>query len=135
MNPAIVESIVKRHMKSTEHFVAASQGTCPIKLALRPGETVVGWYTNPAAAEPASLVFTGHAIYVVRPDGEDRIELEDLSECSQPDSKISPTGIAVRAGERSYFLPAAGCHGPDGKFKDAYNLFAVMRALVPDTDR
>jgi hypothetical protein len=132
MTPEIVRSVVKRHMRSTDSFVSPEAGArCPVEVELVGDEALVGWYTNPPEEEPATLVFTTMAIHVVVPGEKRRLAIDDFTSCLQPDSKEVPKGLCVLVGECEHFLPAAGSHGKDGHFKDAYNLFAVIRGLLP----
>ncbi len=132
MTPQIVRSVVRRHLKSTHHFVLAeSSAQCPVNVNLNRSESIVGWYSNPPGEQQALLVFTTESIHVIRGDDMYRLNVKELESCTQPDSKESPKGIMVVALGKECFLPMAGSHGNDGQFKDAYNLFSMVRGLLP----
>ena len=131
MTPDIVRSVVKRHMKSTAHFILAESGApCPVEVQSVGNEAIIGWYVNPASADPATLVFTTEAVHIARPTETLRVPINSIESCSQPDSKEAPRGLFVVAGDKECFLPVAGSHGDEGQFKDAYNLFSVIRELL-----
>ena len=119
-------------MKSTAQFISAESGApCPVEIQIVGKEAIIGWYVNPASADPATLVFTTEAIHIARPTETLRVSIDSIESCSQPDSKEAPVGLFVVAGDRECFLPVDGSHGDEGQFKDAYNLFSVIRGLLP----
>ena len=132
--PALVYSIVRRHMKRTSPGAFTEPGAdseVPVKLSLGPEETIVGWYRNPAPWQQALIIFTSEAFYVVGEEGTDRIAVADIVGYEDPQSKSEVTGVRVLTRDGFRFVRIAGSFGPAGNRKDAYSFIMVVRALCP----
>ena len=132
----LVYSVVRRHMKKTSpgaFTVADATMETPAKLALGPGESVIGWYRNPPPWEQQVIVFTSEAFYLVDDGQVERLPITDLTGYESPKSKTDVTGIRVLTKNGFHFVRIAGCHGPNGNYKDAFSFIMVVRALVPGT--
>ena len=104
----------------------------PLQLELDPRETVIGWYRNPAPWEDHVLVFSDAALYSLAPSEFIRLAWKDVMGYQSPESKIDLSGVRVRTPEGFCFVRIAGSHGPEGKFKDAFGLMMVLRAMGPE---
>jgi hypothetical protein len=130
----LVYSVVRRHMKRTSPgaFTRYEEGAVlPMKVTPGPGETIVGWYRNPAPWQDAFIVFTSEALYVVDSDRIDRIAVADIVGYEDPKSKTDVTGVRVLTKDGFRFVRIAGSFGPSGNQKDAYSFIMVLRALIP----
>ena len=77
----LVYSVVRRHMKRTSpnaFTVFGGSIEVPVKLTLAQGESVIGWYRNPAPWEHSLIVFSSEAFYVADGEHVDRIALSDI---------------------------------------------------------
>jgi hypothetical protein len=130
----LVYSVVRRHMKRTSERAFTTfdgAGALPIELLLEPGETVVGWYQNPSPWERSVIVFTSEALYSVDEGRIDRIAVKDIIGYENPASMRDITGVRVLTKDGFRFVRVAGCFGPNGNQKDAYNFIMVVRGLIP----
>jgi len=93
-------------------------------------ELAIGTYRNPPPWDRHSLVFTDKAIYLVT-DGEvDRIALGAITDCALSGTKAEADGVTIKTRDDTKIIRATGSHGTGGKFKDAYSLLMVLRAIV-----
>ncbi len=130
----LVYSVVRRHMKRTSPgaFTRYEEGAVlPVDVSPGPGETIVGWYRNPAPWQDAFIVFTSEAFYVVDGGRIDRIAVADMIGCEDPKSKSDVTGVRVLTKDGFRFVRIAGSFGPSGNQKDAYSFIMVVRAVLP----
>lgn len=131
-----VYSVVRRHMKRTSDrafTVFDGSEPLPLELSLAPGESVVGWYRNPAPWERNLIVFTSEALYLVDDARIDRVGIKDLVGYESPHSKAEVTGVRLLTTDGFRFVRVAGSFGPNGNQKDAYSFIMVVRALIPGT--
>lgn len=103
-----------------------------LALPLLAEETVVGTYTNPAPWKEVRVVLTNKALYIFGECGRaecEKVAWSEIEGCEFP-SKVSPDGVVLvtRAGRR--LIRAAGCRGPDGKFKDAFAFLGLFRHVI-----
>ena len=129
----LMSSVVRRNMKPSPRFVVAAasdEKAHEVSGLLEEGESLVGWYTNPVPWEREVVVFSDRAMYVRTPTGTQRIAWQEITDYELPKSKTTVDGVRVRMGDRFVFVRMAGSHGPDGKFKDAFQLTMVLQLLV-----
>jgi hypothetical protein len=129
----LVYSVVRRHMKRTSPgaFTRLEGGAAvPVELSPNPGETIIGWYRNPAPWQESLVVFTSEAFYVVEAGHTDRIAVADIVGYEDPKSKTDVTGVRILTKDGFRFVRIAGSFGPSGNQKDAYSFIMVVRALV-----
>jgi hypothetical protein len=127
----LTDSVVRRHMKGTSGFTLCDEGTTlPVEFAMIEGESVIGWYRNPAPWEGSMLVFTSSAIWTVEGKARERIALKDIVGYESPGTKDGVTGLRVRTSDGFRFMRAAGSYGPYGKYKDVIALMMVLRAVI-----
>jgi hypothetical protein len=128
----IVASVILRSMRGSPNFDRGdSRVPGELRRHLRPDEVVVGTYH---ALEPRNrylLVLTDVAINIL--EGEQllrRISWSDVVsyEARKADGDID--GVTLQTSNGSYRVPVAGSYGPEGKFKDAFNLAMVLRSLL-----
>lgn len=119
-------------MKQAAGFVAAaSEDSLPSEHPeLGPGESLIGWYTNPPPYESFRVFFTTKAIVVVAPDTTLRIPLREITAWQTEEPKDEATGVTVEASGRRHFIPFAGRRGPGGKFMDAFDLATMLNVIV-----
>jgi len=90
---------------------------------------VIGWYRNPPPWAGHVMVFTTDAIQVINQMSETPIPFADVTDYSIG-PKLTAEGISVRTSESEVFVPMAGAHGPDGKYRDAFALFTILHLIV-----
>jgi hypothetical protein len=132
--PAIVRSVVKRHMKwaSPGSFTEVDIDTrLPVELSMNAGEIPVGWYRNPEPWQHCFVVFTSEALYAVDGMRTERIALDDLVGHECPRSKTNMTGVRVLTKDGVRFVRIAGSSVPGGAGKDGFCLIMVIQALCP----
>ncbi|XYH92479.1 hypothetical protein ACMHYB_31950 [Sorangium sp. So ce1128] len=130
----LVYSVVRRHMKhaSPGAFTRYEEGAAlPVEFTPSPGETIVGWYQNPAPWQDAFIVFTSEALYTVDGGRIGRLAVADIVGYEDPKSKTDVTGVRVLTKDGFRFVRIAGSFGPSGNQKDAYSFIMVLRALIP----
>jgi hypothetical protein len=129
----LVYSVVRRHMKHTSPgaFTRYEEGAVlPVEFSLGTGETIVGWYRNPAPWQDAFVVFTSEALYIVNGGQIDRVAVADIVGYEDPKSKTDVTGVRLLTKDGFHFVRVAGSFGPGDRRKDAYSFIMVVRALV-----
>lgn len=130
--PILVEALVRRTMKQTEGFVAAdSKNPSPPELPkLVPGESLIGWYTNPPPHQSVRVFFTTKAIVLLGPDRTVRLPLREITSWRTTEAKNEVSGVTVEMGDERHFIPFAGRRGPGGKFMDAFDLATMLNVIV-----
>jgi hypothetical protein len=131
MTDGIIGSVVLRHMKRSPHFSRSTSGvSAELSMDLDDGEVIVGTYTNPPPWDCCQLVFTNTAIRIV--DNEQLVEIPwiEIVDYEPLDPNASIDGVRLRTRDGIRFIRIAGAYGPEGKFKDAFNLAMVLRSIL-----
>jgi hypothetical protein len=128
MSDPIVTSVILRCMKGSLNFVRGG-AFVPVAnaLPLEPGEVIVGTYQ--AFASQPVIVFTETALHIVDRDHHTRLAWGDIIGYESPKPRTAD-GVLLRTASGTQFVPMAGSFGPEGKFKDAFNLAMVLRSLL-----
>lgn len=127
----LVAALIRRHLKHSSAFTAHKDGSTEPSLAnMKPGESLVGWYHNPAPWENASVAFTDKAIYTIEDRQTVRTAFEDITGYQIPTSKQNVAGIRIQTRDGIRFIRMAGSYGPAGKYKDAFSLIMILRAII-----
>lgn len=130
--PMLVDALVRRTMKDATGFVVwDSVCVPPAELPqLVPGESLVGWYTNPAPLESLRVFFTTRAIVVFGRDETLRLPLREITAWRTTTPKTEVSGVTVDVDDESHFIPFSGRRGPGGKFMDAFDLATMLNVVV-----
>jgi hypothetical protein len=132
----VLYSVVRRHMKQTGRYIeVGGDETPPAVSTLEEGESLFGWYRNPAPSSDAVIAFSDRAIYSIEGATVVRIPLTTIIDYETPASKADVTGIRVLTRNGPQFLRATGSFGPHGTHKDAFSLMMVLRVVVGDQER
>lgn len=132
MADAITASVILRSMRGSPNFERGdARAAGELRRHLGSDEVIVGTYQNPEPGERYLIVFTDAAINIV--EGEQlarRILWVDVVSYEAPKAASKIEGVKLETRDGIYVVPIAGSFGPEGKFKDAFNLAMVFRSLL-----
>jgi hypothetical protein len=131
MADAIMGSVVLRYLKRSPYFrrADAELATEPI-MDVPVGEVVVGTYQNPSPWEQCQIVFTDVAMHLLDSEKRSEIRWSEIVDYETLDPSGNLDGVRLRTRDGIRFVRIAGAYGPDGKFRDAFNLAMVLRSLL-----
>lgn len=124
-----IQSLVRRHLKSTEGFTDGRGSPLPWRIDVE-NEHVVGWYRDSGQVDGASLLFTDSAIYVGGPESWRRVAITSIIGYDLLGAKGAATGVTVTTSEGAVAIPISGKSGPGGKYDDAFALLGLLRVVT-----
>src|SRR6187549_3161171 len=131
MLPFIFTSLVRRYMKHTPNYHSADLegiGEPSLIPELEEGESLVGWYQNPAPYREHLLFFTSTSILSQDPSQTTRVRAEDIVNYHDPLSKTEALGVQLETKQGPRFIRIAGHHGP--RYSDAFCLVPLLHAML-----
>ncbi|WP_257457575.1 hypothetical protein [Archangium lipolyticum] len=132
----MIAALIRRNMKESTAFkVSDGHSAAPLSMELPAGESLVGWYKNPPPWEESLVAFTDKAIYALEKQQIVRIALDDIIDCESPPSKNEAVGVRVRTRDGFRFIRMAGSRGPQGKFKDVFDLLMILKVIIEANQR
>jgi hypothetical protein len=136
MLPFVFASLVRRYMKFTANYHAMDeeglQEGIPIP-DLEEGESLLGWYQNPAPHQEHVLFFTSTSIIARDPNQTTRVRAEDIVNYHAPASKTEATGVHLETKEGPRFIRIAGHHSSGSS--DAFCLVPLVHAMLGPSRR
>lgn len=131
MEPWLVTSLVRRHWRGSA-FGAFRRPPelLDTPVPLEPDETVIGWYCNPAPWEAERIVFSDHAVYLIRNQAVRRIAIDDISGYTLVPPVKHGDGVEILTSQGPEFIHVAGRSGPHDVYTDRSNFEMFLRALA-----
>ena len=127
-----IAPLVHDHLDSTAHFVSVGpeDEVKGHESILREGESIVGWYQNPAPSK-ASIVFTDRALLFTDAGSTWRLPYLSISSWRpHSDEQGTVDGLEVQCGGQTLVIPCVGVHGEDGQARDALCFAKILSAVI-----